>query len=81
MLNRLLNRPFCHHFRSCKFFKLVYCHATDGPPKIGPPGPSVAIFLAIDGPPGPSMAPWVGAMGGPPWPQMVPLSKIIQARS
>ena len=27
------------------------CHATDGPPKIGPPGPSVAIFIATGGPP------------------------------
>ena len=44
------------------------CHATDGPPKIGPPGPSVAIFLAIDGPPGPSMA----AMDGPGGPSMAP---------
>ena len=42
------------------------CHATNGPPKIGPPGPSMA---AIDGPPRPSMA----AIGGPPLPQMVPL--------
>ena len=43
----------------------VTCHATNGPPEIGPPGPSMA---AIDGPPGPSMA----AIGGPPLPQMVP---------
>ena len=35
------------------------------PPKISPPGPSMA---AIDGPPGPSMA----AIGGPPLPQLVP---------
>ena len=46
------------------------CHATNGPPKIGPPGPSMA---AIDGPPGPSMA----AIGGPPLPQMVPPSKVV----
>ena len=44
------------------------CHATDGPPKIGSPGPSVAIFLAIDGRPGPSMA----AMDGPGGPSMAP---------
>ena len=39
------------------------CHSTDGPPR-----PSVAIFLAIDGPPGPSMA----ATDGPPGPYTVP---------
>ena len=27
------------------------CHATDGPPKIGPPGPSAAKYVAVDGPP------------------------------
>ena len=48
------------------------CHATDGPPKIGPPGPSAAKYVAVDGPPGPSMAaidgPWTiyGAVSGPP---------------
>ena len=65
------------------------CHATNGPPKLNwSPGPYVAIFLAIDGPPGPSMAAMdgppgtiYGAIGGPPLSQMVPLSKIIQARS
>ena len=44
------------------------CHATDGPPKIGPPGPVMIIFVAIDGPPGPSMA----AIDGPPGPSMAP---------
>ena len=44
------------------------CHATNGPPKIGPPGPSVAIFVAINGPPGPSMA----AIDGPPGPSTAP---------
>ena len=37
-------------------------HATDGPPKIGPPGPSAVKYVAVDGPPGPSMA----AIDGPP---------------
>ena len=36
---------------------VMYCHATDGPP-----GPSVAKYVAVDGPPGPSMA----AIDGPP---------------
>ena len=27
------------------------CHATDGPRKMGPPGPSVANYVAMDGPP------------------------------
>ena len=27
------------------------CHATDGPPKMGPPGPSAAKNVAVDGPP------------------------------
>ena len=40
----------------------MICHATDGPPKIGPPGPSAANYVAVDGPPGTSMA----AMDGPP---------------
>ena len=44
------------------------CHATDGPPKIGPPGPSAANYVAVDGPPGPSMA----AMDGPPGPSVAP---------
>ena len=55
-------------FRHPRRAKLGVCHATDGPPKIGPPGPSVEIFLAIDGPPGPSMA----AMDGPGGPSMAP---------
>ena len=38
------------------------CHATNGPPIIGPPGPSSAKYVAVDGPPGPSMA----AIDGPP---------------
>ena len=29
----------------------MYCHDTDGPPKIGPPGPSAAKYVAVDGPP------------------------------
>ena len=43
------------------------CHATDGPP-----GPSVAKYVAVDGPPGPSVAAIVvppticGAVSGPP---------------
>ena len=28
----------------------MICHAIDGPPKIGPPGSSMAIFVAMDGP-------------------------------
>ena len=43
-----------------------YCHTTDGPPKMGPPGPSVANYVAMDGPPGPSMA----AIDGPPRPSV-----------
>ena len=39
----------------------MVCHATDGPPKMGPPGPSVANHVAMDGPPGPSTA----AIDGP----------------
>ena len=38
-----------------------YCHTTDGPPTIGPPGPSAA---AMDGPPGPCTAATLGP-GGP----------------
>ena len=45
------------------------CHATDGPPKMGPrPGPSVANYVAMDGPPGPSTA----AIDGPPGPSVAP---------
>ena len=47
---------------------IAVCHATDGPPKIGPPGPSAANYVAVDGPPGPSMA----AMDGPPGPSVAP---------
>ena len=40
----------------------VSCHAASGSPATtGPPGPSMADFVAIDGPPGPTMA----AMDGP----------------
>ena len=38
---------------------VVFCHAIDSPPIIGPPGPSVA---ATDGPSGSSMA----VIGSPP---------------
>ena len=55
------------------------CHATDGPPKIGPPGPSAAKYFAVDGPPGPSMAamdgptgPSMAAIDGPPRPSVAP---------
>ena len=40
----------------------MVCHATDGPPTIGPPRPSAAKYVAVDGPPGPSMV----AIDGPP---------------
>ena len=43
-------------------------HATDGPPQMGPPGPSVANYVAMDGPPGPSTA----AIDGPPGPSVAP---------
>ena len=46
----------------------VNCHATDSPPKIGPPGVSVAIFTVTGGLPGPSMA----AIDGLPGPSVVP---------
>ena len=49
-------------------YNLGYCHATDGPPKMGPPGPSVANYVAMDGPPGPSTA----AIDGPPGPSVAP---------
>ena len=39
------------------------------PATSGPPGPSMAIFFAVDGPPGPIMA----ATDGPPLLQVVPL--------
>ena len=38
------------------------------PTASGPPGPSMANFVAVDGPPGPIMA----ATDGPPLPQVVP---------
>ena len=44
------------------------CHATDSPHKIKSPGPSMAIFVAMDGPPGPSMA----ATDDPPGPSTAP---------
>ena len=47
---------------------LKFCHATDGPPKMGPPGPSVANYVAMDGPPGPSTV----AIDGPPGPSVAP---------
>ena len=37
-----------------------FCHTTDGPPTIGPPGPSAA---AMDGPPGPCTAATLGPGG------------------
>ena len=46
----------------------MVCHATDGSPTIGPPGPSAAKYVAVDGPPGPSMV----AIDGPPGPSVVP---------
>ena len=39
----------------------VACHTTDGPPTIGPHGPSAAT---MDGPPGPCTAATLG-LGGP----------------
>ena len=50
---------------------LESCHATAGPTKICPPGPSVAIFLATDGP----LRTKYGAISGPTLPQMVPSLK------
>ena len=44
----------------------MVCHATNGLPKIGPPGPSIAIFAAMDGPLEPSMV----ATDGPPGPSI-----------
>ena len=45
------------------------CHATDGPLKMGPPGPSVANYVAMDAwSPGPSTA----AIDGPPGPSVAP---------
>ena len=46
----------------------MFCHATDGPPKIGSPRPSMANFVAIVGPPGLTIA----AMDGPPGLSMAP---------
>ena len=55
------NREADCHFLEC-------CHATDGPPKMGPPGPSVANYVAMDGPPEPSTA----AIDSPPGPSVAP---------
>ena len=61
----------------------VHCHATTGPPKIGPPGPFMAatagppaqtICKTADGSPRPTMH---GAVVGPPLPHLVP-RHIIQ---
>ena len=63
------------------------CHVTDGPPKMGPPGPSVANYVAMDGPPDqvrlPQMVPRTicGAVSGPPLPQMVPLKLSLEMMS
>ena len=46
----------------------MVCHATDGPPTIGPPRPSAAKYVAVDGPPGPSVV----AIDGPPGPSVAP---------
>ena len=52
------------HYCTCLYhvWNVVIYHATDGPPKIGPPGPSTANFVAIVGPPRLTMA----AMDSPP---------------
>ena len=57
-----------HGMMSALVAACMACHATDGPPKIGPPGPSAAKYVAVDGPPGPSMA----AIDGPPGPSVAP---------
>ena len=64
------------------------CQATDGPPKMGPPGPSVANYVAMDGPPGPSTAAIdgpprtiCGTVSGSPLPQMVPLKLSLEMMS
>ena len=38
------------------------------PPTIGPPGPSAAKYVTVDGPPGPSLV----AIDGPPGPSVAP---------
>ena len=43
------------------------CHATDGPPKMGPPGPSAVNYVAMDGPPEPSTAAIDGPSGPRKW--------------
>ena len=54
---------------------------------MGPPGPSVANYVAMDGPPGPSVAAIDGPPdhlwhhSGPPWPQMVPLKLSLEMMS
>ena len=47
------------------------------PPKMGPPGPSVANYVAMDGPP----RTICGAVSGPPLPQMVPLKLSLEMMS
>ena len=60
----LLDQHFVGHLVEQVWFgRTVYCHATDGPP-----GPSVANYVAMDGPPGPSMA----TIDGPPGPSVAP---------
>ena len=54
--------------RKINFDNRWSCHATDGSPKIGPPGPSAAKYVAVDGPPGTSTA----AIDGPPGPSVAP---------
>ena len=46
----------------------MVCHATDGPPTIGSPGPSAAKYVAVDSPPGTSMV----AIDGSPGPSVAP---------
>ena len=65
----------------------MYCHATDGPPKMGPPDHLWQIMLLW-------MVPWTkygchrwsprticGAVSGPPLPQMVPLKLSLEMMS
>ena len=64
---------------TCNNCSIGTCHATNGPLKMGPPGPSVANYVAMDGPPDQVRLPWMvprticDAVSGPPLPQMVPL--------